>query len=713
MSSSNISGSPSIPSANPSQASSEVIPPNPTSLTNSVESPDFQMVGQVDVLDSGQVVTQQFISAQQWGKKAYPADPSHPTLQLPDPEGEISPKPFPSAWQRAANKFFKDLVAQQVVRKMNPASAEATKEGGPALTYSKSEVDAQVNTIMQSVATGNMSQLSDEDQQIAASATEETQKAWKLPDTWTLGSKDAAAWTPTVIDVIPPVGISADSNQVLGENLEKLLTSFETAGKKISDEIPPDDPKQKDVDNYLRVITTALRDLKALLDNIQLQSAEQSDKFSELKYDMLKQHEADLKKIQEQQKKIDKQRKKAKKMNKDMKIVSITVSAAIVLVSIVAIGASMGAATGPSAFLIAMACSSSAMFAYTIADSEYGLTAQVMEAFANWKADLPYSGGVKQWIDAAFAIAAIVVLIAAIMASGGGAAAGVAAGATQAAVQATTQQVAKQVLIAFIAQITMQASIMFIMSSNIIPDLGCRALNKLGLVDKDDQEAMMIAQIMFMIMTLLAVVACSSYSGPAVGGSQAGQAVGTTTKTTSETIKQALESMVNYLKKMVDSIIQSLQNAAKAVKDAWEAPLKAIQHMLSSIGTYLKDTGAGFVQTFNLPQFGRTGAYDWLKFTTQLQNLLQMGKIGTEAGVSFSLAFISFSISDILKELGENEKAQEITKMLIQLLEQMLSGFQGDLKSGGELYKNLNSTLDEIFKSTSQSFTQATQQFMA
>ncbi|MFI0434115.1 MAG: hypothetical protein ACH350_00105 [Parachlamydiaceae bacterium] len=710
MSSSNISGSSSDPGLNSSLASltsDSVLPSYPPPVSQGIQNTACRELEQVDVLDSGKVVIQQFIWANRWAQRDYSTDPNRPILELPDPQGELSPKPFPSYWQRSVNHFFKELVKEGVVKKIKEQGASS--EEGKELGFNMEEANRHINKILGAIVEGNPSSLNSEELEIAQLAATKTQEAWSLPSTWGLGTQDAAAWTPTQVDVTPPVNLEIATREVLGENLNVLLHSLERLTQKTLEELPKDDPKKEDVSSILRIITDAIRGLKLTLEQLQLEEAEQSATFSEMKYDQLKTQQEQLKAIQKEQRHAARLRRKANKTNKLMKILSPTIGAAIMLAAIIALPFT----AGTSSFIIfaGAAIASGAMLAYTVADSEKNLTAQMIDAYNKGIDDLfPDDKWASQLVKAIIIAAAFFILTAVIVSTGGTAAASAAA---------ASGNIASQVAVETTKQIAIQAITMFIIASNTLPDLVSSALINSGTVDKDNEEALMIIQILVMALTMVATMWLASQgSAPQEGAA--------TVKKVEGSLDQMLKTMTQKFKEIIENVRSTGQRIAnvttqdvlKNLKAALELIVENTQN-LAKYGAYemgpqsYKDAAIGLKETLNFTHLADEQTRDWVKFSTQLQNILKTVNLGVEAGSSFTLMQIGFDLAKVLRHLAETEKAEEVIKLLIQLLQQMVDGFQTDLKSQGEWYTSLNNSLEAILQANSQSLTRSVQQYTA
>jgi len=637
---------------------------------------EFQPLESSDILDSGQVVIQQFISTQRWGKNEYQADPSRPVLQMPDPEGGTAPTPFEPAWQKAVNKFFQDRVRENVIKKYKEESPESQKQ------------------IIQSLLNGDFESLDKEKQEIVEKATTETQTAWSLPKSWSLGTQKASNWTPIKADVVPPVSVEESRKEVLTENLVQLATSMETASLKVENALPPNDPKRIPVGELIKIIAQAISDLKSLLQTMQIRDAEISTKMSKFKYEQISDRTEEIANIAKKQGDIRKAQSKQEKTAKIMKIVAPCISGLVILIGCVAT-----AFTGPAGIAVVYAgiAVGTLMLGYTIADGELNLTSQAIEAFNSSMDDRFKNDPVGKDITKAFIlIAVLTLLLAAIMASGGAAAPTI---GTEAAAQTSTQvsiQVAKEM----VKQMTIQVAIMFIMASNIVPELVCDAIINCGFVNKDDEKTLMIIQTIIMALTMILVIGMISKFGvnnTAEGGASTGA------KVADKSAKAAADA---------EKAAAATKASTESLKESNTKILDAIKQILSDLKDSLNPMTAGRgLLTLLSPEALMAGDYG--RFAMQLQDFFRIASLGIESGTAISNGLISLQIVDILRDLGELEKSEELTQMLIQLLERLVKSFQEGAVLQTDWLNNLNGAMDTVYASGSQTMTTATQNFIS
>lgn len=793
MDSSNISGS-SDPLINPTPSNRSEANGMPGSTQTAagagVKEASFQIFS--DALENGQTIIQQFIPSNLRGAKTeYQAAPDNPMLVPPDPDGGTAPTPFESSWQRAVNKFFREQLREALVKEKvqeKGTSASPQEISGEELA----DIETGVNRLMLATGKNQRKSLSKEEQAIAAEATTKTQKAWALPASWSLGTTTAANWTPVRSDVVPPVNIETSRKEEVGANIQQLGQDIETVGKDIIADLSPDDPKRIAVTELILVITQALRDLKEVLQVLQIQDAKMSEQVFAAKYDEIDQKMAHLEKqIKQQEKMLHKQEKAADKQKK-MKVITLVVSISIAVVGAVLVPLTFGASTP---LIFASVAIAAALISYSVADYKEGYTQEMMASFDSWLVKTFPDSKTREAMKAVILTVALLTLLVASLSAGasvgtsagttvGGAAASTAATTattTSATTAATTganasMNVATQTACEIAKQATIEFTIMFIMASNIAPDLAVSALTSSGAIDKDDEKAKMIAQIVVMVATMLLTMGLvanasqTSRTGAMTLGTFAKQIGSTVTHTLkdagkildciAEGTKKALTEALQLIKQMIQTLSGFLkrgadlvQEAGEVVKNAFNAAAKAMNELVEALksmadsikaGTALEDSTKNLqalLEKFttsleslsqalknqmkqsmtnvkdyfdeiikDLPKAIQEKAY---KYVTNLADILKVGGHSVEAVGNIQLGMMGLGLVKLLREIGDNEKALEVTLQLIRVFEQLLESFQQSSTEGARWINDLNHAIDSAFGTASQSLTKATQQAIA
>lgn len=588
------SGATSPGTTTPTAKEAPPAPPTPSSTKTSTETAeipvDFQVFEGTDVMNRADVVTQQFIAVpRETTREFYQAVAQHPTLVIPDPEGHTGPQPFDSTWQKAVHKDFKERVKENLLKKIKATEApiapqdqakkdvekgtseavttpqerpsRESREEGARPELVPPEVEVRATTIIQVVMSGKTEKLSKEDREIAVRATEQTQKTWGLPETWSLGSKSITDWTPIAVSEIS-INLEPARREVLAENIVVLLTSLDKASQNVTESLPADHPDSQSVQDLTRVIAKALRDLKGVLRDIQKQEADLLKKMSDVRLGEL---ESKFKEIGDNINKMIEaaaQRAKQAEISKVMQIVAPVVSALIIAAGMIALPFTAGAS---SALIIAGLAVSTLMLTYTVLDAQFELTSQFSE-WVSTKLDTLFPGA-KYVFLAMLAL----ILIAAICVSGGTAAGSVISGITTQAVKQAAFLAAKQ--------LTIQLSMMAIMSSNILPELGIKALIELKVIDENDERSKIIATAI--ISGVLTIVMSAAVAKAAAAGGATGIIAGIkeTVKSVGETLSNIGRTIANILK----AIAEGMKTAISELKEM----VKSLARMLAQLGTYI------------------------------------------------------------------------------------------------------------------------------
>ena len=348
--------------------------------------------------------------------------------------------------------------------------------------FSLPDLQVQLNTIMQTVIAGKAETLS-VGEKVVAEATEETQAAWKLPKTWSPNSQKAKDWTPVEMNIVPPVNINEVQREILCTNLTVLLEGIEKASHKIMNGFSPNDPNRLAIGDLIKAIAQALRDLKGAVQDMQLKEAKTSLKFSEGKFQAIEDKEAQIKEGTIKRAEDTKTRAKKAMISKILKIFSPILGAITAIIGIIVVAAPIlfpGIGVVISAAMISLLVSAiivgTAMTTYSVVDSCLGVTQKIMEAFSKWM-DKCFPGENDDWkkilVKAVFVALVVVILIVAIVATAGTAVVNVAS--------QTISQIIKAAILESIKQISIQATVITIMSSNVIPELFSMILLKSGL----------------------------------------------------------------------------------------------------------------------------------------------------------------------------------------------------------------------------------------
>ena len=520
---------------------------------------DYQVFEGNDFIDSENMILQQFSSSQHTGeeKNIYLAAAELPTLQLPDPEGSLGPQPFEPSWQKAVNKFFREQIKDHLIKK--------NKETGNHQT--EASLEEQVQMLWQATLAGETAHLKAEDKQTIEIATKQTQAAWNLPESWSLGTREVKDWTPIENNPVPPVNIELARREVFAINIEELLNALDRVNKKMTDALPP-----QSIANFIKVIAQAIRDLKQVLRDLQIKEAEHSDALSRIKFEQIQDR---LKQIEESNRKSDEaaeaRRKQEKISNIMKKWVAPIISGLIIAIGIIALPFTAGMSMG---LVIAGLAVASIMLTYTVLDATLDLTSKAVNAFQTFL-DKTFPGEGNAWktvFKIAILAALVTILVIAVAVSGGSAAGSI--GST------IVSQVIKQAVIETISQVAIQFSLMAIMASNILPELCVNLLIKTGVINQNDEKAKMIAQMIIMALTTLVVLKVVS--------------MGNNIRQVGTSIKESIQSIGLTLRNIGESITNMMQSIKAGVKASIESAIRQIQEMINQLIRMLRQAATAF-----------------------------------------------------------------------------------------------------------------------
>jgi hypothetical protein len=397
---------------------------------------------------------------------------------------------------------------------------------------------------------------------ISKTATEETQQAFGLSEAWFKGTTDIENWKPINASIVTPAAVNEARAELILSNVVEMLGNFEKAAGKTQESFEINDPNHITMDEFKRLITRAIRDLKAQLREIQLADAELSKIQTDYKLDAAKIRQARKQEQIEKKREMEEKKKKAEKMSDAMKIAGPIVAGVSVLVGVLLIPFTAGAST---VLLVAGVAIGMAMMAYTIVDSVTGCTQKGIELFNEWlKEILPDNPLAQKLVKWAIVTVVVAVLIILIVASGGSAAANIAS------------SVANQIIREAIKQFLVQATIMLVMASNAVPELVLELAKMIPGISEKDLE--IIQYVLMAVMMISVMFFAAAAGGPkGLGGVSEGfqsagrsvqQAASRAIKHVQDLIKKVqesaaevtLQSIINMLKKAITDLIRSLQN---------------------------------------------------------------------------------------------------------------------------------------------------------
>ena len=427
----------------------------------------------------------------------------------------------------------------------------------------------QIDQLQKAITSGKVSvTIAEAFTAITKTASEATQKAYGLSESWFKGTSNIDEWKPINLGIVAPAAVNEARVELIIANSKEFISDIEKAANKILEGLSPNDPNAMSMQEFKSVIAKALQKLKSVLRDIQLKDSEQSEKALQTKLDALDGRQKRLEEDIEKRKEMEEKQKKAKKLGTVMKILGPIISALAVVV-----GAALAIFTGGAsiALIVAGIAIGTAMTAYSIVDSCTGCTQKIMEAFNALMEKAFPDNPLAQKLLKAFIVAIIAaVLIVAIVASGGGAAANI---ATSVAVQ-TIKEMAKQ--------LSIQMLIMVIMASNALPELLGAILKKAG-VDENQSKIWEIVMMAITMITVMVALAVGGKGGGLIKGisegfksagrtaqqiaSRAGDLMNRLIDTLKKGAIEATEAIIKMLKKVFKQLMDSLNNLGKTLAD--------------------------------------------------------------------------------------------------------------------------------------------------
>jgi invasin B len=642
----------------------------PASATREAIPSDFQVFEGTDILDRGESVTQEFLAAQLWGSKnkdIYQAAAQNPMLIIPDPEGMADIQPYPPESRVAIRNELKKRLEEKLRK----------KEGsGPELHLPQLEREA--NHIVNSFMKGNIGTLREDNKALVTEAAKETQEAWGLPDSWSIGPTPSD-WTP-IKEVDPPVNVDMARKEFLASNIEELLKAFEIAGQKTMEALPPNDPQRLAVGDLIRVIAQAIRDLKETLQQLQMQESDISIKLSKAKFNAIQERNEQIEEMHKKNKEIAEKRAEQEKIAKVMRIFAPIIGILTTIIGAILLPFTAGFST---ALITAGIAVGIAMTAYTILDATLNVTEKITTAVNKWFESL-VPGEEMAWARALMKAALVIIIVAALVAAtiltGGGAAANA---ATQ-----TASQIAKQAVLESIKQLSLQAIVITIATSNVFPELFVNILIQCGALNKDDEEGKMWAQIAMMVLTMfivMTIVAKASEKGFKVAMQEIGKGVAEGAKSVGKTIADVATTMAKLLRSLADKGL-----ASEELKQIIQALTRILNSLMNSMKNMPKDIGIGALSLVT----------DLKKDPlTNLLTMIRSAGLGVEVATGCIVGALGLQLHNLLKQAGEMEKAQELLKILIKLFDQLLNSFQEDLVKIAGWLKSLDQAMNSTFAS--------------
>ena len=135
----------------------------------------------------------------------------------------------------------------------------------------------QIERIVNAYESGSVpSDIADHFTAISKIATEEVQKKYGLPNTWFRGTDNVENLKPINLGIVTTAAVNHARAEFILDNSEELMNSISAAMQRVIAKMPSDDPIPMIGKDYETIIATAIRELKAILRDIQIRDAEKS-----------------------------------------------------------------------------------------------------------------------------------------------------------------------------------------------------------------------------------------------------------------------------------------------------------------------------------------------------------------------------------------------------------------------------------------------------
>ena len=146
--------------------------------------------------------------------------------------------PYSEEKQEEINKFYDTQIVQVL--------AVYTQEVKPPLTPD------QIKLLTLSLSTGKVSsEIAEAYIAITSKATQATQQAFGLTETWFRGTDNPDNWKPVNMGIVTPAAVSNEIAYVLVVNMIIFLTDLQKAVENILDKLPPNDPNRITLKEFL------------------------------------------------------------------------------------------------------------------------------------------------------------------------------------------------------------------------------------------------------------------------------------------------------------------------------------------------------------------------------------------------------------------------------------------------------------------------------
>lgn len=414
------------------------------------------------------------------------------------------------------------------------------------------------------------------------------------------------------------------------EKVEGYLNSAKKAALKVANDLPSNDPAQLSIVSLVSIITSALGQLKQVLGKLQLDEFSISQKAGVAKKDGIDLRgiawEKSFKEYQENQAIMEKQKESAEKAKDVGFIVSMVASAAMLVVSAITLNPALAVATV-------------VMMAYSIADRELNLTGQAVEGFTKVIESLAPDEATRNWIKGIVVAVLVVALVVLLVTSGGGA-----AGAAASATTSGLTQIGKEVF----KQLAIQFAMMFLISSQYVPDLIIGALIDSGDLDKEkDEQKIAMIKVGINAVLMLAMLAGSAKLGSLKSGGAKG-------------IDQAKELSQSHI---IDDLVGGIREMDPRRFPSLSLPEKVVY----------------------------------------IRNFFQASNLIFQIYTSIYLGILSLDLAKLYERIGDTDKEIAAIGLLIKNLDNLIVLLSEDREKIAEFLKSIANTIDQVYALASDS----------
>jgi hypothetical protein len=494
---------------------------------------------------------------------------------------------------------------------------------------------------------------------IVNSAKATTQTKFGLPISWTKTASLNDEWVPVQSSIVNPISTQEAQESGLVQNISIVINDLEKATIGLKD--------------YIGIIADTIREMKQLLQEMQLKDSKITKKVSAAKFEEIKAREERAELQAEENKKAEKKQNKMKKFSKVMKYLGPALSIASTIIGVLVLVVFSPVAP---VLLIAAIAVGGLLAAYSIADSAIGLTPKLMKAFNEM---LPNASD-KQRLLAKILIVTTVILVSAVL---GGAAAFAVAASTVGGMANMAAQLALQV----IKQVSIQAITMAVTTSGVLTELIEKGLSASGITD---EKTLLILKS---ILTIVVMVAVSVIASSAKGIVQ-----GVRTLVTTE-FSVTVAAIAAAIAKIPQNVATSVSTAIKELQTNFETFANEIMQILNKIANLsLRESAmevvAGVKELFK-EIFSPNVLFG-------ISKALDMSAVGVQVIDSVYRATILIQIAKIMEKQGDIKAFEEMLMVLIEMLEKLLTSIQTGYGEGQNMIELLSKLFTNMFKSNTQ-----------